>query len=247
MVSYIKKNRFFKIGINWFEYDKAQKNNLLFNAYFHVKSNNGARVPGIRKDAYTIEIDLTEPEDTIFSKFAKQVRQQYRITEKENINCYFHKDTKRFVDFFNDFALKRNTYPTSIERIEEMGENLILSFAERDGQLLVAHSYLTDPKMGIVRFNHSATTRLEDNTDKNLVGRVNKYMVVKSMFYFKAQGYKIFDMGGYAMHTTDAGLAGINKFKEQFGSNIVTCANYYSYSYWFLKKLSGILGVKSDA
>jgi hypothetical protein len=246
MISYIKKNRFVKIKINWFEYDKGSKSPLGFNAHFHLKNVNGCKIPGVRKDSHTIEIDLTQSEEALFAGFSKQVKQQYKTSEKEGVHCYFHEDIDHFVDFFNDFASKRNTYPTSRQRIEEMGSMLKLSFAEIEGKVLVAHSYMEDEKVGIARIHHSATTRLDESMDKNLVGRAHKYLTVKNILHYKARGFKVLDLGGYAANTTDPGLLGINKFKEMFGGKVVPCINYFSYSYWLVKQLAKSTGIKSD-
>jgi hypothetical protein len=158
----------------------------------------------------------------------------------------FSNDIDKFVEFFNDFAIKRNTYTTSRERVEEIGSKLKICFAEKDSIPLVAHTYLEDDEMGIARILHSATARLDENLDRNFVGKANKYLTVKSMLHYKQKGYSIFDLGGYAANTTDAGLQGINNFKMMFGGKVVPCNDYYSYPYWLLKKISGILGLSAQ-
>ena len=97
---------------------------------------------------------------------------------------------------------------------------------------------------GIVRHHHAATRRLDEQVDKNLIGRANKYLTVKNILYFKEQGYATFDFGGYAKDTTNESLKGINNYKLLFGGTVVECVNYFSYTYWFFKKLSGLLGMR---
>lgn len=246
MITYSKKNRFFKIKISWFEYRHSFSNLFSLNAHFHVKKTDRKNIPGVKKVSHTIEVDLLQDEQLIFDNLTKQIKQQYKISEKEGIECVFSTDISRFVEFFNDFAKKRNTFTTSKERIEEIGNKLKICFAEKDGITLAAHTYLEDVENGIIRMLHAATARLDETFDKNLVGRANKYLIVKSIFHYKQKGYTIFDMGGYAADTTDEGLQGINRFKLMFGGKVVPCNDYYSYSYWLFKKVSGMVGMSAQ-
>ena len=124
-----------------------------------------------------------------------------------------------------------------------MGDSVKLSFATNNGEILAAHSYIIDEEVGIVRHLHSATKRLDEQYDRNLIGRANKYLTVKDILYFKEKGFKTFDFGGYAKDTPDESLKGINNYKLLFGGTVVTCIDYYSYNYWLLKRLSKLMGL----
>jgi lipid II:glycine glycyltransferase (peptidoglycan interpeptide bridge formation enzyme) len=187
-------------------------------------------------------LDLTQETNAIFSDFSKQIRQQVKIAENEGIECIFHTEIDTFVDFFNEFAQKKDTFTTSKQRIRDMGETVKLSFAKYQGQILAAHSYIVDNETLIVRHLHSATKRLDENFDRNLIGRANKYLTVSDILYFKENGFKIFDFGGFAKDTESESLKGINNYKLLFGGKLVTCVNYYSYNYWILKKLVKYFG-----
>jgi lipid II:glycine glycyltransferase (peptidoglycan interpeptide bridge formation enzyme) len=209
----------------------------------HVKNADDKKKTGKLDISHTLELDLEQDIPVIFSNFSKQIRQQIKIAENEGTSCYFHHEIEKFADFFNDFAIKKETFTTSKEKILELGESVKLSFAENNGQVLAAHSYLVDPKIGIVRHLHSATKRLDEQFDRNLIRRANKYLTTKDILYFKEQGYKIFDFGGFAKDTEDESLKGINNYKLLFGGKVVPCYNYYSYAYWVLKNLSRVLGL----
>ena len=64
--------------------------------------------------------------------------------------------------------------------------------------------------------------------------------------YFKEQGFKVFDFGGYAKDTTDESLKGINNYKLLFRGKVVPCDDYYSYGYWLLKKVSKLLDLSGE-
>lgn len=242
MIRYYKKFYFLKVYENWFTYSFKFWDIFSLNVFLHIK-NKYKWIPGIQENTYTLELDLTQDTNSLFANFSKQVRQQIKIAENEGISCAFHTDVDKFVDFFNDFAVKKNTWTTSKQRILDMGENIRLSFALYNGQILAAHSYIVDTELGIVRHLHSATKRLDENFDKNRIGRANKSLTVNDIIYFKENGFKIFDFGGYAKDTVNDSLKGINNYKLLFGGKPVTCVNYYSYNYWILKKLIKLVGL----
>lgn len=246
MIRYYKKFYYFKVYENWFEYKYNLNDIFSLNVYWNLKKQNRNKIFAVKNISHTIELDLVQDTEAIFANFSKQIRQQYKISESEGTTFSFHNDVDGFVNFFNDFASKKNTNLVSRRRIEEMGENLKLSFALYNGQILAAHSYLVDKETGIVRHHHSATKRLDENYDRNLIGRANKYLTVKNIEYFKQQGLKTFDFGGYAADTKDESLIGINKYKLLFGGQVVPSVNYYSYFYWLLKKLSKLGGLSGQ-
>jgi hypothetical protein len=58
------------------------------------------------------------------------------------------------------------------------------------------------------------------------------------MIHFKEKNYKIYDFGGYALNTQIKSLQGINDFKESFGGLMKVCHSYYTYLYYFLKRIT---------
>lgn len=243
MVKYQKKVSFFTVYETWFNYQPHFWNIFSLNAFMHLKNAGDTKIFAVQENSHTLELNLEQSPDVLSSNFSKQIRQQVRIAENEGTVCYFHNEIELFAEFFNDFAQKKKTFNTSTARLRELGNSVQFSFAKNNGQVLAAHSYLVDPEIGIVRHLHSATKRLDENVDRNLVGRANKYLTVKDIFHFKEMGYKVFDFGGYAKDTTDESLKGINNYKLLFGGTVVTCRNYYSYGYWLMKKMSKLLGL----
>jgi len=240
MIRYHKRLYFSTIYENWFEYKSTLKDLFAFNVYWHVKKKDRKHIPAIKTISHTLELDLTLTIEEIFSRFSKQIRQQSKIAENEGILIERDVDKETFADFFNEFSAKNNNTrlgKLTKEKIENMGTQLELCFATFKGQVLAAHSYLVDKDAGIVRHHHSATKRLDENFDRNLIGRANKYLTVKSILHYREQGYKIFDFGGYAANATSDSLIGINKYKLLFGGDVVECVNYHSYPYWLFKKL----------
>jgi hypothetical protein len=243
MIRYYRKISFFRLCETWFNYQYNQSDIFGLNVFRHLKDAETNTIAGVKEITHTVELNLEQDINTIFANFSSDIRRKIRKAESEGCICYFHNNTDQFVSFFNEFAEKKKTYTTSKDKIQELGDHIIMSFAENKGQVLAAHSYLIDREMRIVRGLHSGSIRLKENCDKSLVGRAHKLLVVKDILYFKEMGFKIFDFGGYVYNTYDESLKGINDFKLSFGGKVVLCTNYYSYTYWALKKVSKLLGL----
>ena len=226
MVRFYKKFYFFKVYENWFTYKFRFLDLLTLNSHLHLKNIEQKKVYGVRNDSHTVELNLEQDVDTIYANFRNTVKQEIRKSEKEGVVCDFRQDNiDEFVQFYNDFAHAKKIYPTSKNRIIEMGDSLKMSYATLDGQLLVAHSYLVDEEVGIARLFHSASKRLDETVDRNVIGRANKLLT-----------YKDIDFGGYLDNAQDKSMQGINEFKMSFGGEKVTCINYNSFLYYILKK-----------
>ena len=242
MVSYYKKIFRFKVQETWFGYQFRTPDIFALNVFMHVKDQHKKKFHVVKNISHTVELNLEQDEQIIFANFSNDVRRKIKKAATDGTICYFKDDIDAFVEFFNDFAIRKNTFTTSREKMLALGDFVAMSFAENNGQIIASHSYLIDKNLGIVRGIHSGTRRLHENADKSLVGRAHKYLVVSDILHFKKMGFKVFDFGGYVKDTHDASMKGINSFKLFFGGKIVTCINYYSYGYWFLKKLSKLIG-----
>ncbi len=240
MIRFYRKIFFFNLREIWFNYQFSVADIFGINVFRDVKNVDRNIIPGVKEISHTIQINLEQDLEAIASHFSEDVRRKVRKAEKEGVTCYFHNETDKFVAFINDFAAKKKTFTTSKRKMIELGEYINMSFAEYDGRILAAQSFLIDKDMKIVTGLHSGTTRLQEGADKSMVGRAHKMLIVKNIAYFKERGFKVFDFGGYALNTKDESMKGINNFKLSFGGKVVPCINYYSYSYWILRKLASL-------
>lgn len=242
MIKYSKKIYFKQIQESWFDGKISFWDLFSFKAVYHLKTKR--EMWGIKEITHTIELDLEQDKQTIFSNFSKSYRQQIRKAEEDGITIETNSDVETFVEFFNRFAVRKGTFSTSRDRTIEKKNYLVISFAKHNEKIIAAHSYLIDRDLKILRHHQTSTARFEDNLNKNFVGQANKYLLATNLIAFKDEGFKIFDFGGYANKTTDESLLGINNYKLKFGGKIVECKNYYSVPYWILKKIGGIFGNK---
>lgn len=241
MISYKKKFYFFKVRETWFTYRHSLANLFTFKIYSHVKNGRNGKVFGVKNISHTVELPLTGSEEEILARFRTTVKQEMRKSEKEGVVCSFERDVDTFVPFYNDFAKAKHIYPTNHRMIDRIGESFTTSFARLNGEVLAAHSYLVDRETGIVRLFHSASRRLDETFDRNVIGRANKLLTAKDILHFKSLGFTLMDFGGYTENTEDKSMKGINEFKLSFGGEKVECVNYQSIPYFVLNRIASKL------
>ena len=239
------RKRFFLVNVkeHWYDCQFKWYDTFKIASFMHVKGDVPQPPLTIKKHNYTIENNLLLPEEQIFGAFTKQYRNQIRQAESEGVRCYFHRDIKGFVAFFNDFAQTKGINLTSERRLEEMGDELLISYAELDGKIIAAHSYHYDKDSGVVRTFQSASIRMQEVADKNLIGKANKLLHYKDMLHFKSMGISTYDFGGYAGKDDKRDLKGINEFKLNFGGEVVTCTNYFTIPYFVFHTIADKLGL----
>ncbi|MBC7536677.1 MAG: hypothetical protein H7258_13380 [Ferruginibacter sp.] len=238
MISYQKKFYFLTVRETWFTYKHRLSNLFTLNIHSHVKNKLNRKFFGVKHNSWTVELSLLPGTEELLANFRNTVKQEIRKSEKEGVVCSFERDVAGFVPFYNDFANAKHIYPTNSKMIERIGNNFHISFAKLNGEILAAHSYLVDDETGIVRLFHSASRRLDETYDRNVIGRSNKLLTAKDIFYFKEKGFKVMDFGGYAENTDNKSLQGINEFKLSFGGTKVECENYQSLPYFLLNKIA---------
>ena len=111
------------------------------------------------------------------------------------------------------------------------------------GEDLVMHSYVVDPAAGRATQWHSVSQfrGAEDSAKRRLISRANRLLHWRDIEHFKAQGLRIFDLGGYAYNTEDEGLKRINEFKDSFGGALVEESSYSSVAINLLRRVKSAL------
>ncbi|GHU98423.1 hypothetical protein FACS189483_06410 [Spirochaetia bacterium] len=172
---------------------------------------------------YTLCIDLTESEEVIFSRFAKNTKYEINRAMKqdgiESITIDMAKGKKAFYDFFDEFANTKNLHPINRDEIDLLAAHdmFVIRAALYKGEVIVYHTYIT--VNGRARLAQSASLfRESTETDfRNIAGRANRLLHWEDMRYFKAQNYKTYDLGGINKALANKETQAINKFKECFG------------------------------
>lgn len=234
MISYFISYGIFPVRVNWFGLKQRPVDVIIPSVYYHIKTDP-SHFQGYKELGHTLEISLLQSIDDLKAGMVKSYRQQIRQSEETGIQFKEIPNREDYVSFYNAFAEGKGLPLLSKKRIWEYGSKFQVVGAYLGDTLLAAHTYLLDNETKTVRVFHSATQRLNEEIDRNLVGKANKYLHYCGMVYYKEKGFEIYDFGGIAYNSTDPGLQGINTFKTQFGGEVVESYTVYSYLYYLLR------------
>jgi hypothetical protein len=162
--------------------------------------------------------------DAISSGFSYQIR---RAIERDNANVIVlaspnEEDIDKFISFYDQFAPTKSLSGANREKLLQLAVSsaltLSISTSKKTGQKwLSAHAYICDGKRARLLYSARNTSSLT-TSEKNLAGRINKYMHWHILLHFKSKGYEFFDFGGLSRLE---GLKSLNQFKEAFGGKQV--------------------------
>ena len=195
--------------------------------------------------SYTLEVDLSIEDDQIMKNMNEGTRYEVKRCLKEKLKIENINEKRTFLDFYNDFAKAKNLNKISLENMTFSPDLVIRGIKNNDDQFLAIHVYVVDKFSNISRLLYSATSTelFEDN--KALIARANRLLHFKDMLYFKANGFKRYDLGGFAYNTENKSLRGINKFKSGFGGKMRKVYNYEPLLIYFIKNCYGKISSSS--
>src|SRR5205807_10670344 len=125
-----------------------------------------------------------------------------------------------FADYYDDFARTKALRRVFRPRLDALAENrmLMLSRVTHEGMpTLVWHAYAA--ASGHVLLMHSASLfrSYADSSDRNLIGRANRYLHWHDLLWCKAAGYESYDLGGIHLGGEDPEASRITASKLAFG------------------------------
>ena len=180
---------------------------------------------------FTLLIDLQQNTDDILGAMHKNMRYQIRRAEKDGFVWRKVDDLKSFQSFYNAFASEKGLPRYRDNALASERDFLEVFEIILNETIVVTHAYLVDPEEKRARFIYGASVRLNEEFDRNLIGRANRMGHWNEIQYFKESGLETFDFGGFAKDTEDPEKQGINNFKSAFGGTIVQENTYNSRLY----------------
>lgn len=179
---------------------------------------------------HTIVIDLDKDPDLLLARMNRVTRYEIRRADKDNLThqMWLATDSNclvEFLRFYDAFAAQTGLPKRRSVRLEKFAEAGALSLSVvrgKEGVPFVWHAYYRTNER--VRLLHSASLE-RDSGHRNLLGRANRYHHWQDVLAFRAQGTKIFDLGGWYDGISDSKKLSINQFKEGFGGQIVVDYN----------------------
>jgi hypothetical protein len=129
-----------------------------------------------------------------------------------------------FEETYKRFATIKGLAPLDRPFLDQMAKEgfLELSLAKAPGgEPLAYHVYYCDGDRSCLLHAVSLYQTLTNSATRNAMGRANRYLFWCDILRHRARALKAFDFGGWYPGTTDQGLLDINRFKEEFGGNVV--------------------------
>lgn len=189
------------------------------------------------KKQKTVLIDLEKEEDVLWKNIKNNTRNEIRRGITEGLIFNTNVDINEFVDFYNHFAIEKELALLVIDDCKKYGNNLCITGTLVNGKFGVMHAYICDVDESIVTLLYSASLRLDNDVDSKTIGICNRFSHYQDMLYFKKEGFKLYDWGGFYDGNKDQSQMGIAKFKKSFGGEIKTTDVFYSLGYCILSIL----------
>jgi lipid II:glycine glycyltransferase (peptidoglycan interpeptide bridge formation enzyme) len=236
MIYYKEKNGT-KMAEIWYNYNERpdRKIDVLRYKYVVERKEKAASF----EELWTLLIDLGKPEDELFSHIRKNTRYEInRARNKDAIESATllkkgeknEEKLKQYIDFFNAFADSKNRSHIDFSDLEQFynNETLCVRFAHSvrsapaGDEPLTMHAYVISDNTARLHQSSSLFRASEDGEYKNLVGRTNRLLHWEDMLYFKKEGVRWYDFGGwYGGAATSQSYREqllIDQFKESFGA-----------------------------
>ncbi|MDR0784467.1 MAG: hypothetical protein LBE74_01095 [Treponema sp.] len=228
MIYYRKKNAM-KIAEIWYNYEEKPDRKTDVLRYKFVAENK--RDAASFEELWTLLIDLTKPEDELFSHIRKNTRYEInRAKNKDGAQCFtlLEKDEEnmekllQYIDFFNIFAESKKRSRVDYSDVKQFYENktfCVRYITDGDGAILTMHAYVVSDGTARLHQSSSLFRNVADAETRNMIGRANRLLHWNDILFFKHAGVRYYDFGGWYGETTGtyAEQLLINQFKESFG------------------------------
>jgi len=182
------------------------------------------------REFYTILLDLNLDPGQLLKKIKRDTRYEIRRAGAQDQLTYDFQNGRdqerfrQFCDYYDDFAAQ--TTQPKINRawlsLLARAEALDLSqVSDSNSVTLVWHAYHRSNHRATLLYSASLFRKFDSSALRNKIGRANRFQHWQDILRFKAEGISVYDFGGWYEGDRDQERLGINKFKEEFGGEIV--------------------------
>lgn len=181
------------------------------------------------REFYTILLDLTRESEQLMAGIKRDSRYEIRrasMQDRLTYECWDGSDKKafgEFCDYYDEFAIQKGQPKLNrawLSLLAGKGK-VVLSQVRDESGALVWHLYHLSQTRATLFYSASVFRKLTSSTERNKIGRANRFHHWQDMQHFKAAQLKVYDFGGWYEGNSDADRLRINQFKEEFGGEIV--------------------------
>jgi hypothetical protein len=185
----------------------------------------------ICREFHTVLLDLTLDSDAIFSGMKRGTRYEIaRAIRHDDLRygCSSGSEPKSLAEFSGhaDRFLTQKRQPKVARKwlalLAAAGLLELTHVSDPAGNTLVWHAYHCSRQRATLLYSVSFFRDNPSACIRQMIGRANRYHHWQDMLRFKSLGISIYDLGGWYDGQEDLERLAINKFKEQFGGEVVT-------------------------
>jgi hypothetical protein len=224
----IFKEKFILIEEIWYDEEPKKKPNIDILHYIE----RSQPIQGIQLDEFhTMVLDLTQDREKLWHNLRKNNRYKIKRAEQKDPVLYSYWDRERindnvlssFLDFHDRFSESQGLKKIPKARIKSFANAGILDLSlvkSQDGNPLVWHAHCC-VRDRVCFFYGASIKNPNDTAYQSMLGRANRYHHWQDILRFKDSGISLYDFGGWYAGNTDTKLINVNKFKEEFGGEII--------------------------
>ncbi|WZL71510.1 hypothetical protein QBE52_10345 [Clostridiaceae bacterium 35-E11] len=226
MLTTFKKKYFFKIAEIYFtsHYIDNIKDCDVMIYFFSSKFIKGC------KTVYTLLLDLTKSEESLFSEVHKHTKRKIKKAEnKDQLNFFINyaptdEDIKLFSQFYNTFAKSKKLKKCSMLKLKTLKESnaLVISvIKDKTDNPLCYHAYIANHERARVLYSASLFRLPSQREKRNFIGEANRYLHWMDIQSFREKGFMVYDFGGLTLDKGNEAMWNIDRFKIGFGGKVV--------------------------
>jgi hypothetical protein len=179
---------------------------------------------------YTILLDLKRDSEQILRAMNRDTRYEIRraaTSDQLTYDCRSGQEEKvfeQFCDYYDEFAAGKTQPKINrawLSLLADAGALVLSQISDAGGETLVWHAYHRSAHRATLFYSASLFRKVNDSAMRNKIGRANRYQHWRDLKRFQTEGLSVYDFGGWYHGDSDTERLRINKFKEEFGGEIV--------------------------
>jgi hypothetical protein len=225
MIVYHKKT--LRIAEYWFGESPQASDADLVRCYQRTEPDRAALCC---REFFTILLDLRSPAEDRFAAFKKSTRYEVRRAEErdclicESWDARCQRPWEEFCAYHRVFATRQGLPQLDTPWLAAMARSGELELSRvRQGadDTLGWHTYYRSHGRVVLLQASSLFRDAADPARRTLAGRASRWHHWQAIRRFQARGESVYDLGGWYAGQEDRQRLRINRFKEQFGGEVV--------------------------
>ena len=229
-----------KICETWFGEDKDEDSDLdILKSVQNPLSDIQYDDVIYREEFTTLNIDLRQEQEDIFSGFRKNTRYEIRKSLKEQFDLQFFWGKQCMIVLNSLIKMHQNQLQTrkglsqiNIDKFQKYIDNdqiVISQMGFNPGEPSIYHCYYCTNSKKYARLLYSISTfrSLKNGEQRKRLASSNRLLHWKDILFFQDLAFENYDLGGIYTGEKDLDQKAITSFKESFGGIKTTYQNVY--------------------